>query len=158
AVDDLRRHHVAAAGPQPAGRDPPRRRRHVHHRVLGRGDRSDPLRRVLGPDRNTVDRIHPGLPLRADLDDVRLLPEFAPTRRDTGLNMAAKPGLSDATIAKLLLIALSFCWGLSWTAMRVALDEVSPWTLRLIGYSIGAMTLFVLLKAQGRKLTIPFGK
>jgi hypothetical protein len=25
-----------------------------------------------------------------------------------------------------LLVALSFCWGLSWTAMRVALDEVSP--------------------------------
>jgi drug/metabolite transporter (DMT)-like permease len=72
--------------------------------------------------------------------------------------MSAKPGLSDATIAKLLLVALSFCWGLSWTAMRVALDEVSPWTLRLIGYSIGAATLLILLKAQGRKLAIPFGR
>ena len=72
--------------------------------------------------------------------------------------MAAKPALSDATIAKLLLVALSFCWGLSWTAMRVALDEVSPWAMRLIGYSIGAATLLVLLKAQGRSLAIPRGR
>jgi len=56
--------------------------------------------------------------------------------------------MSNATIAKLLLVALSFCWGLSWTAMRVALDEVSPWGMRLIGYSIGAATLLILLKAQ----------
>jgi drug/metabolite transporter (DMT)-like permease len=72
--------------------------------------------------------------------------------------MTSKPALSNATVAKLLLIALSFCWGLSWTAMRIALDEVTPWGMRLIGYSIGAATLFVLLKAQGRSLAIPFGK
>lgn len=71
--------------------------------------------------------------------------------------MATKPGMSDATTAKLLLVALSFCWGLSWTAMRVALDEVSPWGLRLIGYSIGAATILILLKAQGRRIAIPFG-
>ena len=64
--------------------------------------------------------------------------------------MAAKSGLSNDTTAKLLLLALSFCWGLSWSAMRIALDEVSPWTMRLIGYSIGAATLLVLIKAQGR--------
>ena len=39
--------------------------------------------------------------------------------------MSTKPGLSDAAVAKLLLLALSFCWGLSWSAMRIALDEVS---------------------------------
>ncbi len=72
--------------------------------------------------------------------------------------MAAKPGMSDATVAKLLLIALSFCWGLSWPAMRVALDEVSPWSMRLIGYSIGAATLLILIKAQGRNIAIPRGK
>ena len=63
--------------------------------------------------------------------------------------------MSNATVAKLLLLALSFCWGLSWSAMRIALDEVSPWSMRLIGYSIGAVTLLILLKAQGRSLTIP---
>jgi drug/metabolite transporter (DMT)-like permease len=66
--------------------------------------------------------------------------------------------MSDATIAKLLLLALSFCWGLSWSAMRIALDEVSPWSMRLIGYSIGAATLLILLKAQGRSLYIPRGR
>jgi drug/metabolite transporter (DMT)-like permease len=72
--------------------------------------------------------------------------------------MQAKSAMSNATVAKLLLVALSFCWGLSWTAMRVALDEVSPWAMRLIGYSIGAVTLLILLKAQGRSLAIPPGK
>ncbi len=72
--------------------------------------------------------------------------------------MTSKTTMSEATTAKLLLVALSFCWGLSWTAMRVALDEVSPWAMRLIGYSIGAVTLLILLKAQRRSLTIPAGK
>ena len=72
--------------------------------------------------------------------------------------MTSKSAMSDATIAKLLLVALSFCWGLSWTAMRVALDEVSPWSMRLIGYSIGVAVLLILLKAQGRSLVIPGGK
>lgn len=72
--------------------------------------------------------------------------------------MAQKPAMSDATVAKLLLVALSICWGLSWTAMRIALDEVSPWGMRLIGYSIGAATLVILIKAQGRSFAIPRGK
>jgi drug/metabolite transporter (DMT)-like permease len=66
--------------------------------------------------------------------------------------------MSNATTAKLLLLALSFCWGLSWAAMRIALDEVSPWTLRVFGYSIGAATLLLLLRAQGRNLAIPYGR
>ena len=66
--------------------------------------------------------------------------------------------MSDATVAKLLLIALSFCWGLSWSAMRIALYEVSPWTLRFLGYSLGAVTLFIAIKAQGGSLTIPRGR
>src|SRR4029079_16588257 len=42
--------------------------------------------------------------------------------------------------------------------MRIALDEVSPWAMRLIGYSIGAATILILLKVQRRKLAIPFGR
>jgi drug/metabolite transporter (DMT)-like permease len=66
--------------------------------------------------------------------------------------------MSNATTAKLLLLALSVCWGLSWAAMRIALDEVSPWTLRVLGYSIGAVTLLALMRAQGRALAIPYGR
>jgi len=72
--------------------------------------------------------------------------------------LANKSGLTDAAVAKLLLVALSFCWGLSWSAMRIALDELSPWSMRLLGYSIGAATMFVLIKAQGRPLAIPGGR
>ena len=63
--------------------------------------------------------------------------------------------MDDATNGKLLLVLLSFCWGLSWSAMRIALDEVSPWSMRLIGYCIGAATLLVLIKLQGRSLAHP---
>ena len=42
--------------------------------------------------------------------------------------------------------------------MRIALNEVSPWTLRFLGYSIGAATILILLKAQGRSLAIPAGR
>ncbi len=72
--------------------------------------------------------------------------------------MAAKPGLDDATTAKLLLVALSFCWGLSWPAIRIGLDELSPWTMRLFGYALGALTLLALLRLQGRALAIPRGR
>ena len=39
--------------------------------------------------------------------------------------------------------------------MRIALDEGWPWSMRLIGCSIGAATLLVLIKAPGRSLVIP---
>jgi drug/metabolite transporter (DMT)-like permease len=66
--------------------------------------------------------------------------------------------MDDATTAKLMLVLLSFCWGLSWSAMRIALYEVSPWSMRFMGYSIGAATLFALIKLQRRSLVIPYGR
>ena len=72
--------------------------------------------------------------------------------------MTAKPRFDNATTAKLLLVFLAFCWGLSWPSMRIALDEVGPWTMRLFGYSIGAITLVVLIRWQRRSLAIPFGR
>src|SRR5712691_4808439 len=72
--------------------------------------------------------------------------------------LASQPRMDDASYARFLLLALSFCWGLSWSAMRIALDEVSPWTVRFLGYSIGAATLLALLKMQGRDLAIPRGR
>jgi drug/metabolite transporter (DMT)-like permease len=69
-----------------------------------------------------------------------------------------RPGLSEAAQGKLLLILLAFCWGLSWPALRIALDELTPWTTRFLGYCIGSTTLIVLLKLQGRSFHIPFGR
>src|SRR6185312_10076894 len=79
-------------------------------------------------------------------------------RRAVRQRMPGPRATSDATTAKLLLLALAFCWGLSWAAMRIALYEVSPWTLRFLGYTLGAITLLILLKAQGRSLAIPRGR
>jgi len=67
----------------------------------------------------------------------------------------SQPASNDARTATLLLVALSFCWGLAWPAMRIGLNELSPWTLRFFGYSIGALTLFALLRVQGRSVAIP---
>src|SRR5690349_1697300 len=64
----------------------------------------------------------------------------------------------DVRTATLLLIALSFCWGLAWPAMRIALNELTPWTLRFFGYSLGSFTLFALLRIQGRSIVIPRGR
>ncbi|MEW6453992.1 MAG: DMT family transporter [Pseudomonadota bacterium] len=67
----------------------------------------------------------------------------------------SQPRSDDVRTATLLLVALSFCWGLAWPAMRIGLNELSPWTLRFFGYTIGALTLFALLRVQGRSVAIP---
>lgn len=69
----------------------------------------------------------------------------------------SQPKSDDVRTATLLLVALSFCWGLAWPAMRIGLNELSPWTLRFFGYTIGALTLFALLRVQGRSVAIPRG-
>ncbi len=66
--------------------------------------------------------------------------------------------MDEATKGKLLLVLLAFCWGLSWPALRIALDELTPWSTRFFGYCIGAATLAVLLKLQGRSFHIPSGR
>jgi len=70
----------------------------------------------------------------------------------------SQPKSDDIRTATLLLAALSFCWGLAWPAMRISLYELSPWTLRFFGYSLGALTLFALIRIQGRSLAIPYGR
>ena len=72
--------------------------------------------------------------------------------------MVSKPRLDDATQGKLLLVALAFCWGLAWPALRIALDELTPWATRLFSYCIGVAALCILIKLQGRSFHIPFGR
>lgn len=57
-----------------------------------------------------------------------------------------------------MLVLLSLAWGLAWVAIRIGLEELSPWTLRLLGYSIGALSLFALMRWQGRSFFIPRGR
>src|SRR6188508_2742100 len=66
--------------------------------------------------------------------------------------------MDAATTAKLLVILLAFAWGLNWIAAAFALREVSPWSLRLVGSSIGAVTLFAAAAITRHNLRIPRGE
>lgn len=68
-----------------------------------------------------------------------------------------KKGEAAAT-AKLLVVLLAFAWGLNWVAAAFALREVSPWSLRVAGSGIGAVTLFAAAIVTGHKLKVPRGE
>jgi len=67
-------------------------------------------------------------------------------------------GLDETARARLLLVALAFAWGLNWPAIKIGLEELSPWTYRLIGFTISALTLAALVKLQGKSLVVPRGR
>jgi drug/metabolite transporter (DMT)-like permease len=57
-----------------------------------------------------------------------------------------------------LLAALTLAWGFNWTAMKVALAGVSPWTFRTLCLGLGSAVLFLVLRAGGHALTVPPGQ
>ena len=61
---------------------------------------------------------------------------------------------SADTTAKLMLVALSFCWGLTWPAMRIALDEIPPFSMRVVTCALGAGALLIVVKVQGRSFAL----
>jgi drug/metabolite transporter (DMT)-like permease len=56
--------------------------------------------------------------------------------------------------AKLMLVALSFAWGLTWPAMRIALDEIPPFGMRVVTLGLGAGVLFLVGWMQGRSFAV----
>ena len=66
--------------------------------------------------------------------------------------------LSTSSKARLLLVLLTFAWGLSWPTMKIALDEVGFWGLRVIGLSISAASFFLWISLRGRSFNIPRGR
>lgn len=65
---------------------------------------------------------------------------------------------SVAGKAKLLVLLLALAWGLNWIAAAVALRELSPWSLRFMGSSLGAATLFAAALLSGHSLKVPRGE
>ncbi len=57
-----------------------------------------------------------------------------------------------------MLAALTFAWGFNWTAMKVALGEVAPWTFRTFCLGFGSAVLFAALRAGGQPLAVPRGQ
>jgi len=56
------------------------------------------------------------------------------------------------------VVLLGVCWGLNWIAVRVALDEVRPWTLRCIGMGLGALVLLAWAYARGHRVRVAAGR
>ena len=69
--------------------------------------------------------------------------------------MPSQRGIDEATRARLLLVLLAFVWGLSWPITKIALEEVGVFTLRALGFSISAASLFAVIFLQGRSPSIP---
>ncbi len=62
--------------------------------------------------------------------------------------------MSDATRARLLLVVLCLGWGTTWVTMRIALEEIPPFSMRVATLSLGAIVLTAFARFQGRTLTI----
>jgi drug/metabolite transporter (DMT)-like permease len=57
-----------------------------------------------------------------------------------------------------VLAALTLAWGFNWTALKVALSEVPPWTFRSLCLGLGSGVLFAALGAGGQSLAVPKGQ
>lgn len=71
--------------------------------------------------------------------------------------MSGEPDHLPARLAW-LLAALTLAWGFNWTAMKLALDEVPPWTFRSLCLGLGSALLFVILRLGGYDLRPPRGQ
>lgn len=55
----------------------------------------------------------------------------------------------------LLLISIGVFWGLNWPAVRIALTELPPLTLRAIGFTAGALLLALVVRWRNEPLRPP---
>jgi drug/metabolite transporter (DMT)-like permease len=53
-----------------------------------------------------------------------------------------------------MLVAVSLCWGLSWPAMKIALDEIPPFSMRLGTSGLATLALLALALLQRRNIGI----
>jgi drug/metabolite transporter (DMT)-like permease len=79
-------------------------------------------------------------------------------QRETQVEPGIQPKADVAGKAKLLVLVLALAWGLNWVVAAVALRELSPWSLRFIGCSLGAVTLFGAAILSGHSLKVPRGE
>ena len=66
----------------------------------------------------------------------------------------AKPDASANTTARLMLVLLSLGWGTTWPMMRIVLDEVPPFSMRVATMAIGAVTLGEMTVARRRSFAL----
>jgi drug/metabolite transporter (DMT)-like permease len=60
---------------------------------------------------------------------------------------------ADST-ARLLLVGLTLSWGLTWPALRIVLDEMPPFSMRVATSALGTSVLFMLAALQRRDVRL----
>ena len=65
----------------------------------------------------------------------------------------ASHGSADAT-ARLMLVVLGLAWGSTWVAMKIALEEIPPFSMRLGTSGLATLTLFAIAALQRRNLRV----
>jgi len=68
---------------------------------------------------------------------------------------AYMPATADAIRARVFLVLLCLGWGITWPMMKIALDEIPPFSMRVAMLTLGIATLMSLSLLQGRSLRIP---
>src|SRR5262245_45038987 len=68
---------------------------------------------------------------------------------------AYMPAAADAIKARVFLVLLCLGWGITWPMMKIALDEIPPFSMRVASLTLGVATLTSLSLLQGRSLRIP---
>lgn len=69
-------------------------------------------------------------------------------------NAADRAGIA----ARLMLVVLCLIWGLTWPVMKVALNEISPLSMRTSSAALGAVTLYLICLVKRRSFRIPSAK
>ena len=65
--------------------------------------------------------------------------------------------MSDVTRAKLLLALCGVTWGVNWPLIKIGLTGFSPWSYRLLAFTVGALALIAILKLTGSRFAMPRG-
>ena len=55
----------------------------------------------------------------------------------------------------LLILGVTIFWGVAWPAMKVALNEVPPWSFRTISLVCGGAGIMILARVKGLPLSVP---
>ena len=53
------------------------------------------------------------------------------------------------------LAGLTLAWGFNWTAMKVALNDFTPWIFRSLCIFFGSLVLFGVARLSGKPLSVP---
>ena len=69
--------------------------------------------------------------------------------------VAPRGGAAGDVQARVMLVALCLLWGVTWPAMKIALTEIPPLSMRTLTAAAGAVTLLVVCLAMRTRLRVP---